>query len=500
MSNVKRQTLHQGFRTLEHIIIAFAQRSSGMRVFCRRILGTLVHLMGGILMKQFSRVWVSVWIAVLVSFGVMAPTVFAKPAQSQPQPPGAPQPADTMVGTAVVDITPSQPVYLGGYGFGPERMSTGVLNPLQVHVLAIRSHHQTLVIGSIDSQGYFDAYQSGAYGLLDVAASVSAQTAIPEANILFSSIHSHAAPDTVGIWGAVPTSYLQQVHDACIKAAIQAVKSLQPAKLYTGEVNTQGLSTSFTADNQLWPRDQELRVLVAKTPQGHVLATMVNYGVHPTVLPRENTRISPDWPAATEAVVSQSTNGAFAMVLIGDLGRTWPAFPANVQVPLNSVDQMNLYGNLVALQALKAISASKPLPNTGFAALSIPIAEKVTTGALLPLYQAGLLLRSAEPGSFYQETVYSSVTEFKLGPDVLYGMPAEPYPDLVFELERTVHAPITFVAGLANDQLGYAAPARAYAGIVANSPTDEAQFVINPQFGDDIVAKLVAGAKILGFR
>lgn len=453
--------------------------------------------------KQFYRVWISIGILLLLSLGWSAPAAFATTSNGSNDASNkftGLNRSNTMVGTAVVDITPSQPVYLGGYGFGPVRLSTGVLNPLKVHVIAIRSNKQTLVIGSIDSQGYFDAYQAGAYGILDVQASISAETAIPEANILFSSIHSHAAPDTVGIWGGVPTSYLKQVHDACIQAAIEAVQSLQPAKLYTGEVSTQGLSTSFTSDNQQWPRDQVLRVLVAKTPQGQILATMTNYGVHPTVLPANNTKISPDWPAATENWLSNATNGAFSMVLIGDLGRTWPAFPGGTSVPADPVAQMNLYGQLVGKQALKAVDAAKPLPNSGFAALSIPITEKVTTGALLPLYQSGVLLRSSAPGSFYQNTVYSSVTAFKLGPDILYGMPVEPYPDLVFQLEHTVHAPITFIAGLANDQLGYAAPAAAYAGIVANSPTDEAQFVINPQFGDDIVAKLVAGAIKLGFN
>src|SRR5262245_35131556 len=51
----------------------------------------------------------------------------------------APERDVLFVGAAEANISPLTPVYLGGYGIGPVRRSTGVLQPLTVRALALRS-------------------------------------------------------------------------------------------------------------------------------------------------------------------------------------------------------------------------------------------------------------------------------------------------------------------------------------------------------------------------
>ena len=56
------------------------------------------------------------------------------------------------------------------------------------------------------------------------------------------------------------------------------------------------------------------------------------------------------------------------------------------------------------------------------------------------------------------------VTTLRVGDIPFYGVPGEPYPSIKFSLDRDVHAPVQFIFGLANDQLGYAEEPSDYNG------------------------------------
>src|SRR3954470_4497874 len=70
------------------------------------------------------------------------------------------------VGTAVVDITPTTPQYLGGY----DRMDTPTADahdPLQVRAFFVGRGGKAIAFASVDSQGWFAGYQEGPYGVSD---------------------------------------------------------------------------------------------------------------------------------------------------------------------------------------------------------------------------------------------------------------------------------------------------------------------------------------------
>ena len=67
---------------------------------------------------------------------------------------------------------PAGSVYLGGYGLGPERPSTGVLAPIYVRAFVVSGPEGTLAFAQNETQGAFAAYRSGPFGLRDVARAV----------------------------------------------------------------------------------------------------------------------------------------------------------------------------------------------------------------------------------------------------------------------------------------------------------------------------------------
>src|SRR3954468_24428326 len=78
----------------------------------------------------------------------------------------AERPALFDVGTAVVDITPSAPQYLGGY----DRMDTPTADahdPLQVRAFFVGHGKRAVAFAIVDSQGWFAGYQEGPFGVTD---------------------------------------------------------------------------------------------------------------------------------------------------------------------------------------------------------------------------------------------------------------------------------------------------------------------------------------------
>ena len=469
---------------------------------------------------------------------VLCATVCAALAGSTGSALAASGPATFYVGAAKADVTPSDLTnfYLGGYGIGPMHKAKSVLRPIYFRAIAIRDRHgNQAVIGSLDSQGYSVAYQQGPYGFSDVESYIQQHLRIPASHIILQATHTHNGPDEIGVWGGVPNPYFASVTQSMESAIATAVHNEQPAQLHAGTADMTGFSGTFgsntdptnTGDNTDYPMDQQLRVLQAVSPStGSVLATMVNYSTHATVYWPLN-RVSPDWPGATATYLEgneQNTQpgatygypGSVAIVTVGAMGHTWPAGPPRGTDP--TVDPSpgtdnypaDLYGNAVAREAIGAISNGY-----GFFLTQSKVggtAQTVYVENTNPI----LLLADSEPanntplGGYkidrantppwgYGDVFAAPVTALRVGNVALFSVPGEPYPSLKFSLNKDVNTPVSFIFGLAQDQLGYAEEVSDYNGAFQCSTTDEWFFTISPIFGADVVRLQRDNARALGF-
>lgn len=157
--------------------------------------------------------------------------------------------ADLSVGAAAVDITPPVPYRMEGYF--SERLSTGIHDPLWAKALVIRQGKEQLALVFCD--------------LAMVSASVTTparrmaekQTGIPADHILIAATHSHTGPlftcalrdymhqQAVAKHGSDPyekIDYPAELARKLAQAVADAQKALQPANLYAGLAQQQGLS------------------------------------------------------------------------------------------------------------------------------------------------------------------------------------------------------------------------------------------------------------------
>jgi len=453
-------------------------------------------------------------------------------------------PATFYVGAAKADVTPTahelgEGFYLGGYGIGPVHEAKGVLRPIYFRVIAIADRHgNQAVVGALDSQGYSIAYQNGPFGFADIESYIQDHLGIPASHIVLQATHTHNGPDEIGVWGGVPVDYMARITAAMEQAIERAVAAEQPAHLKWGSANMTGFSGTFgsntdatnTGDNQDYPIDNQLRVLQATSPSdGSVIATLVNYSSHPTIYGPLNL-VAPDWPGATATYLESDEQampagtqygypGSTAVVTIGAVGHTWPAgIPAGDTdpgiVPAKSTDNnfpADQFGNAVAQKAIDALSGGRGvyLDRSVVGGTMRDVYVENTNPVLLvaanePANNTPLggykIERSTTPPWGYGDIFVSHVTTLRVGDIPLYAVPGEPYPSIKFSLDDQVRAPVQFVFGLANDQLGYVEEPADYNGAFQCSATDEWFFTISPIFGGDVERLSRGNARALGFR
>ena len=415
------------------------------------------------------------------------------------------------VGVAKRDITPDAAtappngsVYLGGYGLGPERPSTGVLDRIHVRAFVVSNGDQTLAFIENETQGMFAAYRSGPYGLTDAARKIEIATggAIPREHVFASSDHSHAGPDTTGVWGGLPDSYLSYIGEQIVGVVLEAYAARRPAELWVGGVDATDLITSQFHEPPNDVVDGEVRVLLATEPGGGpetAHAALVNYSAHATVMGGGNTLISADWPGPFASGIERALGIDTAVVMVADVGRTQPR---DGDVP-GDTDQEKLagYAERVLNRALAAVERAEKRSGTEIAGAWLFLREPYQNPSFPLSFLGSAISRDDQLPWLDGETIGTLVGAARIGDLFFAAIPGEGYPAIHFLVEQALPADMKgFTLGLANDQLGYLiAPESGYPQIAAAAPdNDNALFNVSPKIGDHVGCVVLAAARSIG--
>ena len=440
----------------------------------------------------------------------------------------------------------SRQLHLGGYGLFPTRATEGPLvdgdgttEHIYARAMAVSdATGHTVLLAALENQGTFAAYKQGPYGLYDVRQEVSRRTGVPVENIVINSDHSHAGPDLIGLWGGVPVSYLQYVHDQTVLALERAFSPRVPAQLllgtdtptmptpalggYISGTATPGedlVHSQFGQDSMTQYPDQtvdtQLRVLQAVDSRGRPLGTLINYAAHATVMGGGNRRYSADWPGRAARATEQALGEGVALTMVADVGRSQPprphSNPSCGQPGQEScdLDQLDTYTRLITPWILEAVATAAPVSGSGVAGAQSMVRDAATNPALLGVSYTGEApvrgygaYRSATPPFATGTEIGSFTSALRIGNVLLTANPGEAYPDVRLGLDNELRGmQATFTFGLANDQLGYLiAPTSEYGWITASNPgNDNSFFNVAPQFGDHLMCTQLRLATGLGF-
>ena len=504
----------------------------------------------------------------------------------KPWPP-TPRPTRYLVGGATRSINPTGDMladkggfYLGGFGLGSGKaggqvdlsqqdptgaieshQATGILNNgapgygVAVRAMAVGDGHHAIVLAQLDLQGYFSAYKQGPFGLIDIRRDAAQQIAneahgrtdVPSAGaILVDSNHSHAGPDTTGVWGGVPTSYLRLVHDRAVAAIVDAWHGMRSSYLYYGTIGggVEGetdrypspdplLSNDFSDDPNNKVMDDQLRVLRAVDPAtGTPTLTYLNFSAHPTVLGGGNRKVSADYTGPLSNMLASEGGMGFAQV--ATLGRTHTAGPRCQVSGLHGDDAgicaIDGYARRVMNRAQVAIANAKPVMGPAAVAMhSFLLTDAAENAPIVSLSYAGTLVgapvyRSVNPPWLTGDVLGTPTFSGRIGNILINGGPGEMYPQILDTVKNSVGAQGNLSIGTAGDFLGYLiAPLEAYPepvrhdildgppppavttcfGVVPTpigcpAPIDSDNHLFNPSFtlGERITCSLLRGAAI----
>lgn len=254
------------------------------------------------------------------------------------------------VGASKCDITPEDLDTTNYWmaGHFPLRTAKGVSDPLYARALII--HHQIETTTLEDNQILalaiitLDLIGLVAQDIKVIQDEIVKKVPTLEGHILIHCTHNHAAPDTIGIWGGIgnvpffnsgPKDYIKYIATKTAIAVDNAWKTKQPVELTVASFSDEDFEPDLIVDVR--PPDvldHNIRLLEFST-KSEVVATLINWSVHPTLLGPENQKISANFIKDLIDKFEQRKGGT-ALYVNGAIGsinpsQNWPILKTAIE-------------------------------------------------------------------------------------------------------------------------------------------------------------------------
>ncbi len=240
--------------------------------------------------------------------------------------------AQLRVGTAKVDITPSDLTGLTNLWGSPFQ---DVHDAIYARVLLLDNGINSAVIVAADLLEFGDT--------LSFRQSIEAELGIPATNIVLTASHAHNTPRagvvtegaSAKIGGLGTAANTQFLYAKILHGIERAQATLQPARVgvSTGHADVNTNRQEYTKDgwrlgvNPNGPSDKTVWVVKFESMNGKPIAILINYAVHAVVLGPESQFITGDLPGVTERYVEEYFGGdVVALWTIGAAGDQNPKY------------------------------------------------------------------------------------------------------------------------------------------------------------------------------
>lgn len=345
---------------------------------------------------------------------------------------------------AVRIVTPDPLLPISG-GVGPSQPATRKMGELTVRALVLEENGTRLAIVGSDFLGFPSVLGD------KVRAKVSA---IPAENILIGATHSHSAPDCYGFPDgkggfSADLEYLESVCAKMAEAINEAAGSLKPSrlKIATGEAKGK-IAYNYYAPQLYDPRCHVLQTMGA---DGKVIATLVNYAVHPEVLGPGQGILSPDLCGPLYDRIA-SKGGGTAVFMNGAQGGM---VTADVRGPdgkdVQTWEECVRIGELLADEALRIVASAAVQENPGIQISHRKVEFPVDSPMIRQIMKISPLGYKTEK----EGTISTKIDLINIGNAQFLTIPGEALPNIGYYLKRKMKGEHNFLLGLTNDAFGY---------------------------------------------
>jgi hypothetical protein len=342
-----------------------------------------------------------------------------------------------------IEITPVRQAYMAGYG--SNRRSIGVHDPLWARCLVLQEGSETVALVTCDLIGLTR------YNVEKIRALV---TKMSPDHVLIGVTHTHSGPDTYGQWGprlgvsGVDEEWLAGVRKQIAQLVDDTALRLGNARLRLAVApDMKDCSKNIRVPSIL---DTDLKVMQVITGGDRTVATLVNYACHPEIL--DNHQLTSDFPnwlrqtiEAKLGGVAIYTNGAQGGMVTADV-KNERSYPKGEAWP-----EAERIGKALGEAAVNALQGAETVREPRIAFASRKYKVRLTNVNFLALAKAGIFPKDFAPSNM----VETEVARFTVGPAEFITMPGEVLPNIGLYLKRHMTGAPRFQLGLTCDALGY---------------------------------------------
>jgi neutral ceramidase len=384
-------------------------------------------------------------------------------------------------GYAKADITPTEPVYMGGYNLR-NAPSDGVHgnDRIYVRVLVFEAGNARLAFVESDVIGtrQHDVWRQ----------KVAAATGIPVSHILMGDTHNHAAPPPNP---AGKTNWNRQFEKALLTAAGKANSSLEPVRIAAGagrsrigmnrrkvipadtdsplsfdENNSSQSFGKHKTDNPTpirefggvirlganpgGPIDEAVKVVRIDAASGKPLAVMIHYACHGTSLGGRNSKISGEWMGRMQEYVEKQFPGVGCIFVQGAAGDVNPRVVGGLDGNIDNVENTWALGEEIGREVARVYRTLTPEPARNWRM------QLETTDVLLPRQYREVLQ------DFRNTSVRAPTTAVRLGDLMWTTFPGEMFHAIGKHVTAGMPATHAFLMGYTNGSIGYFPERKAY--------------------------------------
>lgn len=351
-------------------------------------------------------------------------------------------------GAAVRIITPDPLLPVSG-GVGTPKRTTDKRGELFARALVLEKGGTRIAIVSVDNLGWSSALGDRSRALIKGIA--------PE-NILIGATHTHSAPDAYGFpdengKSNADLKYLDWCVNQIADAVNEASKNLQPASLKIAVGEAKGkIAYNYYAPQLYDPRCGVIQAIAASgRNSGKVIATLVNYAVHPEVLGADRGILSPDLCGPLyDRLESQA--GGVAIFMNGAQGGMVTA-----DVRLDNGKEANTWeecvriGTLLADEAIRIVKDAELQPDPSLFCAARKIHLPVDSEMMRYILQHSPIKMATAKG----DSIATVINYLQIGTAKALTIPGEALPNIGYYLKRKLDTDHPFLFGLTNDAFGY---------------------------------------------
>jgi neutral ceramidase len=398
-------------------------------------------------------------------------SVAAEPASSSPAEPTSD--GVWKAGVAQVDITPSEPVWMAGYG-ARTNPAVGRLQPLYAKSLALQDPAgKRLVLITTDLVGMQAKFTDG------LADEIKTKHGLARDQLMFTSSHTHSGPvlaDALdnSVWYPLTPAHEQNIRrytellrGQLLAVVNQALTDLKPARLSWG-ISKAGFAVNrreptptgiINGANAPGPVDHDVPILRVESPDGELRAVAFGYACHNTTL--ADYLWCGDYAGYAQEYVERAHPGTTGLFFMGCGADANP-------LPRRTVELCQKYGRQLA-DAVEAglKNELRPIAGqafSGFEHVNLPL-DKLPTREELEVQAQGkpsytqrravMLLKVLEQNRRFATSYPYPVQVWQLGPQLTWvALGGEAVVDYSHRLKRELGAS-TWVASYANDVMAY---------------------------------------------